>query len=132
MSPGTVTSSDELFHRLPAEKGHAALPPARPQNPRTAEYTIAIIPKMPSNTHARETRARANISHQGVCNVKFQVNFKYQGAANSARSGALILDAENKEAAKKAASKQLSDQYDWHKLTSITDLGQSNLDLKSK
>lgn len=55
--------------------------------------------------------------------MKYQVNFKYQGNANSLRSGSLIFDAENKEAAKKAASQQVSEQYDWFKITSVTDFG---------
>lgn len=61
--------------------------------------------------------------------MKFQVNFKYQGNANSVRSGALIIDAENKEAAKKAAITQIANQYDWFKLTTMTDLGQGDLPL---
>lgn len=59
--------------------------------------------------------------------MTFIINYAYKGVGNKMRTGTLIIDAKDKEAAKKAASEQLSKETDWHRLTSVKDTGQLNL-----
>lgn len=49
----------------------------------------------------------------------FTVNFKYRGPNNTARSGALILDAADVAEAKKQAERQIANQHPWFKITTI-------------
>lgn len=57
-----------------------------------------------------------------VQNMKVIVRFAYTTQNNNVmRQGAIVLTADKKEAAIKAASDQLAKQYDWFKVTSAVE-----------
>lgn len=50
----------------------------------------------------------------------FKVSYAFRGNKNALRTGALVIDAKDAEAARATANSQLGNEHDWHRLTAVT------------